>query len=72
VEPVYLPIKQGVISREHIDIGAERDHRISAYIDRLNTKYEVGLDFKKNMVEHFDKNRTRKEIIGRVWEAMEE
>jgi DNA repair exonuclease SbcCD nuclease subunit len=72
VEPVYLPIKQGVISREHIDIGAERDHRISAYIDRLNTKYEVGLDFKKNMVEHFDKNRTRKEITGRVWEAMGE
>lgn len=72
VEPVYLPIEQGVISREHIDIGKDRDHRISAYVDRLKTNYEIGLDFKKNMAEHFKTNRTRNEIKGRVWEAMEE
>jgi DNA repair exonuclease SbcCD nuclease subunit len=71
VEPVYLPIEEGVISREHIDISKERDGRITAYVDRLKTNYEIGLDFKKNMVEHFKVNRTRKEISGRVWEAME-
>lgn len=72
VEPVYLPIEQGVISREHIDVVQERDSRITAYVDRLKTNYEIGLDFKENMVEHFKVNRTRKEIEGRVWEAMEE
>jgi len=72
VEPVYLPIEEGVISREHIDISKERDGRITAYVDRLKTNYEIGLDFKKNMVEHFKANRTRKEIEGRVWGAMEE
>jgi predicted phosphodiesterase len=71
VEPVYLPIEEGVISREHIDIGEERDNRISAYVERLNTNYEIGLDFKKNMVDHFKANRTREEIKGRVWGAME-
>ena len=71
VEPVYLPIAKDVISREHIDIGKDRDHRIGAYVDRLNTRYEIGLDFKKNMVDHFKANRTRKEIKERVWGAME-
>jgi DNA repair exonuclease SbcCD nuclease subunit len=72
VEPVYLPIEEGVISREHIDVVQDRDSRITAYVDRLKTNYEIGLDFKKNMAEHFKANRTRKEIEGRVWEAMEE
>jgi DNA repair exonuclease SbcCD nuclease subunit len=71
VEPVYLPIEQDVISREHIDIGQHRNERITAYVDRLNTNYEIGLDFKKNMVDHFKANRTRKEIKERVWGAME-
>jgi DNA repair exonuclease SbcCD nuclease subunit len=71
VEPVYLPIEEGVISREHIDVGQHRDERITAYVERLKTNYEIGLDFKKNMTEHFKVNRTRKEITGRVWEAME-
>jgi DNA repair exonuclease SbcCD nuclease subunit len=72
VEPVYLPIEEGVISREHIDVVQDRDSRITAYVDRLKTNYEIGLDFKKNMVEHFKVNRTRKEIESRVWGAMEE
>jgi len=72
VEPVYLPIEEGVISREHIDIGQDRDHRISAYIERLNANYEIGLDFKKNMVDHLKANRTRKEIKSRIWGAMGE
>ena len=32
VEPVYIPIESGVISREHLETKEERDIRINAFI----------------------------------------
>lgn len=70
VEPVYLPIEEGVIDRTHIDIQEEKDARIEAYVARLSEEVEIGLDFFSNMELYFRNNRVRKPVQDRVWEAV--
>lgn len=62
VEPVDIPIKKNVHTREHIDMKQERDERISAYIEKMNQDWEVGLSFQKNLEAFFRENKTPKKI----------
>jgi len=44
VKPIYLPITNDVISREHIEVKQERDKRIDAFVERLDTGFEFNQD----------------------------
>lgn len=71
VEPVYIPIVDGVVSREHIDHIQERDERIEAFISLLNDNWDVGVDFLVNL-EHFEKeNNVRRSVIVIIRKAIE-
>ena len=70
VTPHYLPIEQGVITREHLTKVEERDTRLDAFVTRLNDDWEVGLSFEKNMKAFFRKNRVRRSVRQLVMEAM--
>lgn len=70
IEWAYLPIEKNVISREHIEEKENRDERIEAYLEKLNTQYEVGLSFEKNLEEYFKKNKTKKGAERKVWKAL--
>jgi len=70
VEPIYLPIEEGVISRDHIDNEEEKDQRIQAYINRLSEEVEIGLSFEGNLEAYFRQNRIRKPVIDKVWASM--
>lgn len=71
VVPVYLPIEEGVISREHIERIEKRDARIAAFVERLNTDWEMDVSFERNL-ERFEKeNRVRKSVMGIVRKAIE-
>lgn len=66
VEPVYVPIEFGVVSREHLTAPEEREERLSAFVSRLTNDIEVGLSFSQNMERWLSRNRVRartKEII---------
>ncbi len=71
VEAVYLPIKKGVVSREHIDTVKKKDKRMDTFIKKLDDGFEIGSSFKENLKRHFAKNKTKKEIKEIVWEAVE-
>ena len=62
VEPVYLPIKEGVISREHIEIKNERNERIDAFIAKVKTDFKLTMNFKENVIRFFDKNKTKNKV----------
>lgn len=66
VEPVFVPIEEGVVSREHLETVAQRDERMGAFVSRLNQDVEIGLSFERNMERFLSTNRLRartKEII---------
>ena len=70
VEPVFAPIENNVITREHIDITEHRDGRIDAFISRLSDEVETGLSFEHNLESYFSKNRIRQGVQDLVWSAV--
>ena len=71
IEWVNIPIQQGVISREHIEVKEQRDNRIDAFISKLNGEWVAGMSFEENLEIYLNKNTVResvKEIIYKVTE----
>ncbi len=71
IEWVYLPIQEGVISRKHLDIKAQRDERIQAFVSKLNGDYEVGLSFEQNLEEFFSKNNVKEAVKQIIYQSIE-
>ena len=71
VKPVYLPIKEGVISREHIEIKNERNVRIDAFIAKIKTDFKLTMNFKQNVIRFFGKNKTKKKVKNIILNHME-
>jgi DNA repair exonuclease SbcCD nuclease subunit len=71
IQQVFIPVEQGVISREHLDRVAERDGRIDAFISRVNTDWEADVSFEQN-IETFEKNnQVRKSVMEIVYKSLE-
>ena len=71
VEPVYLPIEKDVISREHIDVKERRDHRIDAFISKLDGDWEAAMSFEDNLKVFFKANKISDDIQSIIYKAIE-
>lgn len=72
VEPIYLPIEEGVVSREHIDKVTERDERISAFVKRLSDEWDSDVNFEQNLQRFFKENRIRDSVKQIIELALEQ
>lgn len=68
VKPVFLPIEEGVVSRDHIDIEEERDTIMEAYVSHMATDYEIGFSYEVNLERHIEANEIDDEVADRAWE----
>lgn len=67
VEPVFIPIEKGVVSREHID---RRDTTtIEAYVRRLEGEVDVNLSFRENMRKYLAENNIGTRIKNIIQDA---
>lgn len=71
VEAVYLPIEQGVVSREHIERQTKEDERMEAYKTRLKAGVKIGISFEKNMKRYLLKNKVKPSVEKEIYAAME-
>ena len=71
IEWYYLPVLDGVISREHIDVTEQRDNRISAFISKLDDEWETELSFEDNLERFKAKNKINDKIMELVYKAIE-
>lgn len=71
VKKVYLPIEEGVVSREHIEKVNKKDERMEAFIERVNDSYEASLSFEENMKRFLKKNKVSKRVKSIIHEVME-
>lgn len=53
----YLKIRKNVISREHIDLVNEKKERKEAFIEQLDTEWEIDLSFEDNVSRALTKNK---------------
>jgi len=71
VEPAYLPIRDDVVTREHLDRSEERSDRISAFITKLGGEWQAGVSFETNLKEFFSSNTIRESVKEKVYKAIE-
>jgi DNA repair exonuclease SbcCD nuclease subunit len=71
IQPIYIPIQKGVVTREHLEKKEERDDRIEAFIARLNGGWEVGDTFEENLTQFTKENVVRPSVIEIINRAME-
>ena len=71
VLPVFLPIDNNVVSRDHLEKNEERDERISAYIERLKTDWEADISFEANLEEFFRNNEVGPFVKELIYKAIE-
>lgn len=72
VEPVFVPIKENVINRSHINHQNEREERISAFVSRIKRDAEVSLSFVDNIHQALAQNRIRTGVKKLVLEAIDD
>ena len=71
VKPVYLPIEDNVISREHIERVEKRNERIDAFISQLDSEWEAEISFEENLKRFFSHNKVRDSVKDIVMNAIE-
>jgi len=71
LEQIFLPIEDDVLDLTELEQTKERDSRISAFVERLNTQHEIGLDFQKNLEGHLQTNVVKPEVKKIIWECVE-
>jgi len=67
IEAVYLPIEQGVISREHIEAAEDRTNRFATLIERVREDVEIQLSYTDNLERYFGRFRTQKQVKEKIW-----
>jgi len=70
IEWYYLPMQEGVISREHLDVTEQRDNRISAFISKLDDEWETELSFEDNLERFKNKNDINPKVMELVYKAI--
>lgn len=71
VKKIYVPIEQGVISREHIEEKNDRDTRMDAFIEKLGGQAVEGINFSRNLENLLTKKKIRKPVKDKVWQYVE-
>ena len=71
VKAINLPIQEGVISREHIDIKEQRDKRIQAFVKQLDGNWQAETSFEANLEAFFQSNNVREPIKQLIYKAIE-
>jgi DNA repair exonuclease SbcCD nuclease subunit len=71
VTPVYLPIEEGVVSREHLQIKEERNERIDSFIAKLSGDYKIEVSFEENLKMFFETNDIEKDVEQITYQMIE-
>lgn len=68
LEQIFLPITSDVLDLTQLQEEKARDGRIEAFVERLDTGVELGLDFQANIKTHLEANPVREKVKSRIWE----
>ncbi len=68
---VYIPVAEGVVTREHIEEKTQRDERLKAFISRLDGDCEAAVSFEENLERFAKKNQITKSVMAIVMKGIE-
>jgi hypothetical protein len=67
---VFVPIDEGVVSRNHIEVQEYRDARAEAFVNSLSGNFEVGLSYERNMETFIATEGIPAPVQKHVWSAI--
>jgi DNA repair exonuclease SbcCD nuclease subunit len=70
-EQIFLPIEQDVLDLTQLQEEKARDGRIDAFVERLDTGVELGLDYVANLKSHLEANPVRDGVRDMTWRCVE-
>lgn len=71
IEKIFVPIEEGVISRDHIDVKKEKDNRLDAFVEKLGEQIITGINFHENLVAAVADGAVSAGIENKVWKYFE-
>lgn len=71
VKPVFIPIDDNAISRDHLEKTEQRNMRIDAFVSKLNTDWNASLSFEDNLKSFQDENEVENDVMNIVYKAIE-
>lgn len=71
IEQVFVPIRNGVVSREHIEDKEARDNRLDAFVQKLGNTIEHGIDFIANLEMATENKEIGQPVKDKVWKYVE-
>lgn len=71
VVPEYLPIDADVVTREHLEIKEERQGRMDAFINLIQSEeFEIGVSFEENVKQVLKSGKINQAVQNKVLEAL--
>ncbi len=67
IKRVYIPIEQGVISRDHIDIKKNKETRLDAFVEKLGEQVVSGINFHDNLEAAVNDDLITKAVKDKIW-----
>jgi len=70
VQQVFLPIQANAITREHIDIKEQRNERIDAFVEELQSDWESNMSFEDNLKRFQETNDIEPDVMYLIFNAI--
>lgn len=70
VEQRFIPIKDNVFNLEYLENEKKRNNRINAFIEKLNTDWNIDVSFKENLKRFFKSNKINDDIKDIIWRSL--
>lgn len=70
-EKVFFPLNKNAFREEAIEFAESKEETISALVESLDTDVDLDLSFDKNLEIYINKNKTKKDVVKKVYEIIE-
>ena len=70
-EQIFLPIEEGVISRDHIDEEKAKQNRFEAFVKSASSDYNIEFSFENNIKNYLLQNKEEQSVQDYIYESME-
>jgi len=71
IKRVYVPIEEGVINRDYIDIKKAKENRLDAFVEKLGEQVVSGINFHDNLEAAVSDGLITQGVRDKVWNYYE-
>jgi len=71
IKRVYVPIEEGVINRDYIDIKKAKENRLDAFVEKLGEQVVSGINFHDNLEAAVSEGLITQGVRDKVWSYYE-